>query len=337
MRGVAFLGLASVVVLVAPALADDASQDDKAQAAYNDLIAWIKAQQPTAPADKKALRVEVMKRLSAFLQTYPNSGRVTSNIREVYGNMLVEDKRYDDALAQYELVAKSDEPADAAYGAAKIVRTLMLKKDYVTARKRLDDYVKTYPDDKNLPALDDSLKKVEAGSALKPGAKAPPIEKTKTFAGADFSLSDWKGKVVLVDFWATPKLSQLDADAALREKLLADLEPKGFEVVGVVVFEKDDKDLKQLLAADKITWPQLVADGKSIAVSYGVTKIPGAVLIGKDGKIVALGLRGLEVDKAVRAIMAGKPYTPGDASAPKPSEGNDGGGGQGGDGMDGGR
>lgn len=141
---------------------------------------------------------------------------------------------------------------------------------------------------------------------LKVGAKPLPFSGTDT-AGKPISLAAYKGKVVLVDFWATwcgPCVGEVPNVVRVYNKYKA----KGFNVIGVSLDRENDKN--RLLAFTKenaMPWPQIY-DGKfweaALAKAYGVQSIPFTLLIGRDGKIAAVGARGEELEPAVLAALA---------------------------------
>jgi thiol-disulfide isomerase/thioredoxin len=109
----------------------------------------------------------------------------------------------------------------------------------------------------------------------------------KAIDGRDVNLADLKGKVVLVDFWATwcvPCLRSLPKIQALYSKY----HDKGFEIIGISLDEDRDK-LEKFVATENIPWPQYF-DGKGweneLANEYGIESIPATFLIGPDGLIV---------------------------------------------------
>ena len=120
--------------------------------------------------------------------------------------------------------------------------------------------------------------------------------------GKKFDLAKLKGKVVLVDFWATwcgPCIAELPN----VQKAFADYHDKGFEIVGISLDNASAKDeLENFIKDKKMPWPQAF-DGQgwnnAIAKKYGVTSIPATFLIGKDGKIVETNLRGAALGTAV--------------------------------------
>ena len=136
------------------------------------------------------------------------------------------------------------------------------------------------------------------------GADPLPFE-TKDLSGATISPAAMKGKVVLLDFWATwcgPCIGELPNVQKVYDQNKKD----GFEIIGISL-DEDKKALTDFVAARKMAWPQLF-DGKGwnsdIGKQYGVRAIPFTLLIGKDGKIAAINPRGPELETAVKKAMA---------------------------------
>ncbi len=140
--------------------------------------------------------------------------------------------------------------------------------------------------------------------ALVVGAK-PFALNGKTLEGKPLSLDSYKGKVVLLDFWATwcgPCVGELP-NVQTNYKTY---HPQGFDIVAVSLDE--DKDaLTSFIKAKAMPWPQIF-DGKGWeagdAKAYGVQAIPFSLLIGKDGKIAAVNPRGPALEPAIKAALA---------------------------------
>jgi thiol-disulfide isomerase/thioredoxin len=119
--------------------------------------------------------------------------------------------------------------------------------------------------------------------------------------GEKANLADMKGKVVLVDFWATwcgPCVAELPNVLKAYEAYHA----KGFEVIGISL-DEDKGKLERFLKDKKMPWPQEFSGegwGAPLAKKYGINSIPATFLIGKDGKIAASNLRGKALEAAVK-------------------------------------
>lgn len=131
------------------------------------------------------------------------------------------------------------------------------------------------------------------GAALGPGDAAPDIVMAG-LDGQERKLSDLRGKVVLIDFWASwcgpCRRENPHVVNAYRQ-----YGPKGFEVFSVSLDKTQDK-WEQAIAQDGLVWPNHVSDlagwGNAAARLYGVNSIPHTVLIDADGNIIARNLRG---------------------------------------------
>ena len=109
---------------------------------------------------------------------------------------------------------------------------------------------------------------------------------------------------MLLDFWATwcpPCVAEMPNVQAVYEKYHA----QGLEVVSVPL-DRDLAALQGFVASRKIAWPQIFDDKGAMAKIYGVRAIPFALLVGRDGKIAAVNVRGDDLEIAVKAALAKK-------------------------------
>jgi peroxiredoxin len=137
------------------------------------------------------------------------------------------------------------------------------------------------------------------------GSKAPDFTQLDT-AGKAVSLHDFKGKYVLVDFWAS-WCGPCRGENPNVVKAFHQYKEKGFTVLGVSLDQPGGKD-KWLKAIndDHLTWTQ-VSDLKGwkndVAQLYLVSGIPVNFLVGPDGKIVGKNLRGEALQNKLKEIL----------------------------------
>ncbi|MEP7323007.1 MAG: TlpA disulfide reductase family protein [Saprospiraceae bacterium] len=135
------------------------------------------------------------------------------------------------------------------------------------------------------------------------GAIAPDFEGMSP-EGKLIKLSSLKGKSVLIDFWASWCGPCRQENPNLVKTYTA-YNPKGFDILGVSLDQEKEKWLGGI-AEDNLHWSH-VSDLKgwksAIAAMYGVQGIPQNFLLDKDGRIIAKGLRGKELDEKLKEIF----------------------------------
>lgn len=125
------------------------------------------------------------------------------------------------------------------------------------------------------------------GVLLKQSSLGQPFDRQlPALNGTALHLSEFKGKVVLIDFWASwcppcrEKLPEI-------KTLYRESQSKGFEIVGIS-FDDDLGKLRRFLETEGIAWPQ-VADGKGWdgprAAEFGITSLPSMWLIDRQGRL----------------------------------------------------
>ncbi len=127
---------------------------------------------------------------------------------------------------------------------------------------------------------------------LSPGAYAPEIMLNDP-EGNPVKLSSLRGKVVLIDFWAS-WCKPCRAENPNVVKLYNQYKEKGFDIYGVS-FDQTKDAWVRAIAQDGLIWnhvSDLKGWGSSVAPIYKINSIPSTFLIDKDGKIIAKGLRG---------------------------------------------
>ncbi len=138
------------------------------------------------------------------------------------------------------------------------------------------------------------------------GADPLPI-RARDLDGKIVNLDDYKGQVVLLDFWATwcpPCREELPNVLATYQRH----KDKGFNIVGISL-DDDKAAMLNFTATNNMTWRQIFDGGawkSAVPVRYKVNSIPFTVLIGRDGKIAAIGARGPYLESVVADALAKK-------------------------------
>ena len=113
---------------------------------------------------------------------------------------------------------------------------------------------------------------------------AAPSWKLKDLDGREISSDQFKGKVVVVDFWATwcePCVSELPGYIALQKKYGGD----GVAIVGISMDEKGADQVKQFAKEKGINYQIVMGDEAAMAAFGGVEVLPTTLLIDRAGQI----------------------------------------------------
>lgn len=163
---------------------------------------------------------------------------------------------------------------------------------------------------------------VGAGAAradLEVGSEFPDFQATELLSGEAFKLSEFRGSVVIVDFWATwcgPCLIELPNVKRVFEAQRGN----GLQIISISLDRSVDR-CREFVQKQGMDWYH-VADGgfwqAELAVRFGIHSIPAMFVIGKDGKLVASRPRGDELEHAVRQALEQTYSGPVGARAGKP-------------------
>jgi len=255
-------------------------------------------------AAEKSDAATELKGLVDRIQTKLKEGKKTEK------DMADELKEFDNLLGQHK-GEKTDEVAQILLMEAMLY--LQVFDNSEKGAELVKQLKRDFPDTKsgqNSDQILDSIQKQEGAKkiqrALVEGATFPGFDE-KDVSGKPLAVANYKGKVVLVDFWATwcgPCVAELPNVQKTYEKHHG----QGFEIIGVSL-DQDETRLKNFTEQKKMTWQQFF-DGKGwtnkLAVKYGINSIPATFLLDGDGKIIGRNLRGEELEEAVAKALPKK-------------------------------
>lgn len=138
---------------------------------------------------------------------------------------------------------------------------------------------------------------------LELGGRAAPEVTAQTLAGEDVDLSELKGKVVLIDFWATNCPPCLEEFPAMKE-MYQELHRQGLEVVGITLDEEQEV-VERFQEKMQLPWPLVMSgdDDDATRNRYRVVTIPSLFLIDRKGEIAYVDVRGNDLKRAVRKLL----------------------------------
>jgi peroxiredoxin len=176
----------------------------------------------------------------------------------------------------------------------------------------LNGVVKKFPQHKGIAAIKEmndrqlalaKQKSEEAQEANWIGKQAPELS-LPDINGNEIKLSSFRGKFVLVDFWASWCLPCRRENPNVVE-VYNKYKSQNFTILGVSL-DKEKEDWVEAIRKDKLSWAQVsdLQEWRSTAVTaYSFNGIPFNVLVDPNGKIIAQGLRGTELEKKLGEVL----------------------------------
>jgi len=125
-----------------------------------------------------------------------------------------------------------------------------------------------------------------------------------TPTGDTLRLSSFRGKVVLLDFWASWCKPCRAANKGMA-KVYSKFRDKGFEIYSISIDDEQDKWIRAI-KQDKITWNQVNSKGgwySPLVRQWGIDGIPTSFLVDKDGVLVAMDLDGKQLEETLKYML----------------------------------
>jgi len=249
---------------------------------------------PVSAADAKAEMSALRQKIITKLQ----SGKKAES------DFADELKEFDSILTEHS-TEKTDDVANVLFMKASLYLELFDNDEKAT--ELFKEVQAKFPESGPGKRVDGVLASIEKGKeakkiqrSLTAGVQFPEFGPKTDLEGKPLSVSNYKGKIVMIDFWATwcgPCRGEIPNVVKAYQKY----HDKGFEVIGVSL-DQDKEALTKFIKENQMTWPQYF-DGKGwqneVSTKYGVNSIPASYLLDKEGKIIASELRGEELEAAV--------------------------------------
>lgn len=271
------------------------------RATVRDLAAYIEANPEAADRDQAYMSLferviehdwfrDYEKIARRYLDTFP-TGELRSMAQIIDTMARAGAGDFDAALVDFKaLMAGLNQPEQEEFAsnfAETLARSAAAGGATTVARQVYESLRAQFPDS---PILGEKVRSELARLDLV-GKPAPDID-VKDIHGKPIRLADFKGKVVLLDFWAV-ECEPCVGDFPRLEALYGKYRAQGFEIIGISLDETAER-MAELVRERKLPWPQVhnATSGADLVASFGVSSLPATVLIGADGKVDRLDSRG---------------------------------------------
>jgi thiol-disulfide isomerase/thioredoxin len=133
---------------------------------------------------------------------------------------------------------------------------------------------------------------------------ALPAVRATDISGATWTTEQLRGRVTVIDFWATwcaPCLAEMPRLKRIRDSYSR----RELEILGVALEPGARRTLMSWLNRNRVDWPQIQERGydSALATAFGVRELPTTIVVDADGRITAIGLRGEALEQHVAGLV----------------------------------
>ncbi len=303
---------ALAVVLFSVVCAEKPSAQKSPRQAYDSLMEEVKELENRASAGGNVRDVitKIEGKFKGFIEEYPEAAEA-DDAKFRLGLLYTSTNQPRKAIEYLsEFVSKAPETGrrKSAYAHFYLAESYKKNGDYEPAKGHYRIVVDQYADvnPRLLTQAKVNLEDIDVLARLATGSTPLPFDVTD-IKGKRLSLDMFKGKVVLLDFWATWCVP-CRVEMPNVKKIYKRYHGEGFEIIGISL-DQDRKNLESYIKRNDIKWPQYF-DGKGwnnrIAEKYRIKAIPETFLLDRKGRIRYRSVRGAELVRAIEKLIGEK-------------------------------
>jgi len=150
-----------------------------------------------------------------------------------------------------------------------------------------------------------------SAASATPAWEMAPDFGLESLDGRTVHLSDFRGKAVLLNFWAT-WCQPCKIEMPWFEQLQKQYGPEGLQVVGIAVDDADEEDISKFAKTVGVDY-SILLDNQGVREVYRVQFLPATFYVGRDGKVVdkVFGLKGRdEIEDNIKKALGRSQYVP---------------------------